>query len=38
MRKEFMPRFHWALARIQRPDEADKIGHGKGVRWRLRAD
>ena len=37
MRKDFMRRFHWALARIQGQDKADKIGHGKGVRWRLRA-
>jgi hypothetical protein len=36
MRRDFMRRFHWALARIQGQDKADKIGHGKGVRWRLR--
>jgi hypothetical protein len=37
MRRDFMRRFHWALARIQTQDKADKIGHGKGVRCRLRA-
>jgi hypothetical protein len=36
MRKDFMRRLHWALARIQGQDRADKIGHGKGVRWKLR--
>jgi hypothetical protein len=36
MRRDFMRRFHWALARIQGQDKADKIGTGKGVRWRLR--
>ena len=36
MRKDFMRRFHWALARIQHLDKADKIGTGKGVRWRLK--
>ena len=36
MRRDFMRRFHWALARIQGQDKADKVGHGKGVHWKLR--
>lgn len=36
MRTDFIRRFHWALGRLQRDQRLDKIGHGKGVRWRLR--
>jgi hypothetical protein len=38
LRRDFMRRFHWALARIQRDARAEKIGTGKGVRWRLSPD
>jgi hypothetical protein len=36
IRTDFICRFHWALGRLQRGGKLDKIGHGKGVRWRLR--
>ena len=38
MRRDFMRRFHWALARIQGQDKAVKVGTGKGVRWKLRSE
>jgi len=36
IRTDFICRFHWALGRMQRAMKLDKIGRGKGVRWRLR--
>ena len=38
LRADFMRRFHWTLGRLQRDQRLDKIGHGKGVRWRLRPE
>ena len=37
IRTDFIGRFHTALGRLQRDGKLDKLGHGKGVRWRLRA-
>jgi len=37
MRRDFVRRFHWAISRIQRDGRADKIGTGKGVRWKVRS-
>lgn len=37
LREDFMRRFHWTLGRLQRDGRVDKIGHGKGVRWRVRS-
>ena len=36
IRANFMRRFHGTPARLQRDQRLDKIGHGKGVRWRVR--
>ena len=38
IRMDFICRFHWCLGRLQRSMKLDKIGHGKGVRWRLRTN
>jgi hypothetical protein len=37
IRTDFICRFHWTLGRLQRNMKLDKIGHGKGVRWRPRS-
>ena len=34
MRRDFIRRFHWAMGRLQRDGRIDRLGHGKGVRWR----
>jgi hypothetical protein len=36
MRRDFIRRFHWAMGRLQRDGRIDRLGHGKGVRWRAR--
>lgn len=37
LRTDFIRRFHWALGRLQRDGRIDRLGHGRGVRWRGRA-
>ena len=36
LREDFTRRFHWTLGRLQRDGRVDKLGHGKGVRWKIR--
>jgi hypothetical protein len=38
LRSDFIRRFHWALGRLQRERRIDRIGHGRGVRWRGRPE
>ena len=38
LRTDFIRRFHWALGRLQRDGRIDRLGHGRGVRWRTRKE
>lgn len=38
LRTDFIRRFHWALGRLQRDGRIDRLGHGRGVRWRERQE
>lgn len=38
LRMDFIRRFHWSLGRLQRDGRIDRLGYGRGVRWRQKAE